>query len=262
MTAKNTFNICLGHLPFPQSHADKIDLMISPRSISGPKQLAVVDDGLFGENGSALSEYVQLLWLLDHLDAVTVGCSYLRIFHYRRFASRAEPKVGQRASNMPWSTTITELDLNAFPNEFDRFSDTEVFNTPVQFKSGMLGQYATAHVIEDILNFTKFLIETGILTRLAAADFLRENIDIPACNIGVFKIETYRSIFNILRKGAEFVYSPYFVARQGYQRRSVGFLLERLNIYLILRMIRQGEVKGNFGHNIVISNDSVVSVTE
>lgn len=261
MNTKNTFNVCLGHLPFPQSYEDHIDLMISPRTMSVSKQLAVVDDSLFGLNGSALSEYVQLLWLLDHLDDVTVGCNYVRIFHYRRFVSRNEPRVGQRSTNQPWSTTIREEDLNSFPSEFERFSETEVFNTPVQFNGGMLGQYAAAHVLEDILNFTKFLVETGVFSRSEAAQFLRENIDIPACNIGVFMIETYRSIFSILRKGAEFVDSPYFVARDGYQRRSVGFLLERLNIYLILKMIRQGDVKGNFGHNMVISNDAVVSIT-
>lgn len=261
MNEKNTLNVCLGHIPFPQSHVDHIDLMISPRLITGPRQLALVDDSLFGQNGSSLSEYVQLLWLLDHLDAVSSGCTYVRIFHYRRFVSRAAPTVGQPSSNHPWSITIAETDLDAFPGEFDRFSDSEVFNTPVQFKGGTLGQYASAHVLDDILNFTKYLIEIGIFNAAMAAEFLRESIDIPACNIGVLKLETYRTIYSTLRKSAEFVHSRHFVARQGYQRRSVGFLLERLHMYLILKMIRQGEVKANFGHNIVISNDSVVSIT-
>jgi hypothetical protein len=261
MNAVNTLNVGLGHLPFPQAHVDHIDLMVSPRFIAGPNQLAVVDDSLFGQNGSALSEYVQLLWLLDHLDVVTVGYSYLRIFHYRRFVSREKPRVGQRSTNLPWSTAISSAELSSFASEFGRFSDTEVFNTKVQFGDGMLAQYARAHVLEDILNFTKFLIEIGVFSSSEASNFLRESTNIPACNIGVFSLETFRSIFSVLRKGADFVHSPYFVVRQGYQRRSVGFLLERLNGYLILKMIRNGEVKANFGHNIVISDDAVVSVT-
>jgi len=199
--------------------------------------------------------------LLDHLDVVAIGYSYVRIFHYRRFVSREEPRVGQRATNLPWSTAIRAVELSTFTSEFGRFSDTEVFNAKVQFIGGMLAQYASAHVLEDILNFTKFLVEIGVFSSSEAANFLRESTDIPACNIGVFSLETYRSIFSVLRKGAEFVHSPYFVVRQGYQRRSVGFLLERLNGYLILKMIRNGEATANFGHNIVISDDAAVSVT-
>jgi hypothetical protein len=262
MNEKNTLNVCLGHLPFPHSHWDHIDLMIAPRLIKGQKQLALVDDSLFGEHGSALSEHVQLLWLLEHLDEVSVDCSYVRIFHYRRFVSRKEPCVGQRSSNHPWSITISEADLDAFAADFVRFSDSEVFNTPVQFNGGMLGQYASAHVLKDLLNFTNFLIEAGIFSQKEAAEFLRENIEIPSCNIGTYKLETYREIFSTLRKAADFLYSNFFIAREGYQRRSVGFLLERLNSYLILKMIRQGLVIANFGHNIVISDDAVVSITE
>lgn len=261
MNARNTLNICLGHLPFPRSHIDHIDLMISPTLVAGPKQLALVDDSLFGPNGSALSEYVQLLWLLDHLDAVALDCSYVRIFHYRRFVSREAPIVGQRSSNLTWSTAITEVDLDNFASAFDRFSDNEIFNTPVQFKGGMLKQYATVHVLEDMLNFTKFLIENGIFSDITAVEFLLEQTQIPACNIGVFTLETYRSIFSTLRKAADFVHSPYFVARSGPQRRLVGFLLERLHGYLIFQRIRQGGSIAHFGHNVVISDGPVVSST-
>ncbi len=262
MPSKNTLNVCIGHLPFPQTHSHHIDLMITPRSLAVEAEIVVVDDSIFGQHGSALSEYVQLLWLLEHIDTLAAGCSYVRIFQYRRFVSRDPPTVGRRPVNMPWSTTITPGDLNAFPDDFDRIVNIELFNCPVQYQNGMLGQYASAHILEDILNFTKFLTETGVLTGITAAEFLRENVGIPACNIGIFKLQTYCSIFSVLLQGAEFVNSPYFVARTGYQRRSVGFLLERLHSHLILTAIRQGQLKANFGHNIIISNDVFVSSTE
>ena len=107
MSAQNTLNVCLGHLPFPQTHERHIDLMIAPRLIAGPTRLALVDDSSFGPHGSALSEYVQLLWLLERLDGIAAGCEYVRIFHYRRFVSPEPPPLGQASSNLPWATTVS-----------------------------------------------------------------------------------------------------------------------------------------------------------
>lgn len=262
MSDKNTLNICLGHLPFPASHAGYIDLMIAPRLIKGIKQVALVDDSLFGQFGSSLSEYVQLFWLLEHLDEISIGHSYISIFHYRRFVSRIEPIVGQVSINQPWSTAISEDDLNIFDVDFSRINNAELFNKPVQFKTGMVGQYASAHILKDFLNFTNFLIDSQILSPIEAAEFLRENIDIPACTIGVYSLETFKEIFGLLRKASDFIYSNCFLPRNGYQRRSMGFLLERLNSYLILKRIRDGLSFHNFGYNIVISSNPEVSITD
>lgn len=261
MNEKNTLNICLGHLPFPIEYSNYIDLMISPKFIQGSKKLAIINDNLFGKNGSSLSEYVQLLWLLEHLDEITVDYKYLRVFHYRRFVSQKKSAAGKPSSNLPWSSTISKNDLILFNEDFNRFSNGETFNTPVQFNGGMLGQYATAHLLNDILNFSNYLVEEKIFSPTDASDFIRENINIPACNIGIFKIETYREIFTTLKKAANFLHSMHFVARQGYQRRTMGFLLERLNGFLILRMIRQGLTQATFGRNMVISEDAIVSIT-
>jgi hypothetical protein len=261
MSAPNTLNICLGHLPFPQVHAAHIDLMVAPCLISGPTRLALVHDSLFGPHGSALSEYVQLLWILDRLDALAPDCDYVRIFHYRRFVSPDPAPVGQRSSNLPWATAIRSSDLPAFESTFVRHTRTELFNTAVQFHGGMLYQYAQSHVIDDMLNFARFLVEKSILSPLECAEFLSMQLHIPSCNIGIFSKASYAAIFGILRKAAAFLDSPDFVARPGYQRRSVGFLLERLNSFLIIQRIRSGASPSSFGHNIVISDEAVVSAT-
>lgn len=262
MSAPNTLNVCLGHLPFPQTHERHIDLMIAPRLIAGPKRLALVEDSYFGPHGSALSEYVQLLWLLDKLQPLAAGRDYIRIFHYRRFVSPEPPPVGQRSSNLPWATTIRAADLDAFESSFSRVSQGELFNTPVQFHGGMLYQYAQSHVLKDMLNFARFLTETAILSPLECAEFLSMQLHIPSCNIGVFTKASYAEIFSVLRRAASFLDSPHFIQRSGYQRRSVGFLLERLNSYLIIRRIRGGTSLSSFGHNLVISDTAVVSGTQ
>jgi hypothetical protein len=261
MSANNTLNVCLGHLPFPLGFGHHIDLMVAPCIVTGSTRLALVDDSYFGINGSSLSEYVQLLWLLDNIQGIAAGCNYIRIFHYRRFATTEPPTAGTQSSNLPWATTIREADLPAFEAAFSRQSREELFNTPVQFPNGMLNQYAQNHILEDMLNFAKFLNETGILSASEVVEFLRSEIHIPSCNIGTFALTSYDFIFGVLRQASEFVYSPYFIVRPGYQRRSVGFLLERLNSFLIIKLIQSGACKQNFGHNMVISNDPVVSGT-
>lgn len=256
-----TFNVCLGHLPFPQSHERHIDLMVAPVLIAGPRRLALVEDSRFGVHGSALSEYAQLLWLAEHLQSLAGDCDHVRIFHYRRLVAAAAPTVGRRSSNLQWATVIQPSELDAFEAEFDRVSRGEVFNTPVQFQAGMLHQYAVNHVLEDMLNFAKFLTAQGILSDTECAEFLAARVHIPSCNIGVFTTRCYAEIFDTLRSAATFLDSPYFVLRPGYQRRSVGFLLERLHSHLILRRIAAKRSPPAFGHNIVISESDVVSHT-
>lgn len=236
--------------------------MVAPRLIAGGRRLAIVDDGLFGANGSALSEYVQLLWILDHLGELAPDCAYIRIFHYRRLVAREAPTVGQRSINLPWATTIQEDDLGAFGEAFDRTTREELFNTPVKFAGGILCQYAGDHILEDLLNFTNFLMEQGIFEPFEAARFLAEERHIPSCNIGVFTKDTYASIFSVLKRAAEFLNSRYFIARAGYQRRSVGFLLERLNSHLIFRRMEARASPASFGHNLVVSDGTLVSATQ
>lgn len=261
MLAQNTVNICLGHLPFPRSHAHHIDLMVSPHILSEVRRLVLVEDRVFGPNGNSLSEYAQLLWINENLSSIAGENRYLRIFHYRRFVAPDEPSNGKASINLPWATVITEKELVSYDKSFERTVRRELFNTPAQFSGGMIAQYATSHCLEDLMRFSAFLIEKKIMSPISVALFLRESIHIPSCNIGVFTQDSFREIFSILRRAAEFILSEHFIARDGYQRRSVGFLLERLNSFLIINRIREGASEENFGHNIVISDSEFVSAT-
>jgi len=255
----NTLNICLGHVSFPRLYCDLVDLAIAPRLIVGPHRVAVVDDSYVGEFGSALSEYVQLMWLCDNYDAITSGYDFVRIFQYRRFIGE---KAFGESSNLPWARRIKGNMIEFCRLEFNRSSAAELFGTPFEFSNGMLGQYADTHVLEDMLNFSKFLTQTGIFEPGRTASFITERRLIPSSNMGVFRVATLKEILQTLKQAAAFVHSDYFVQRDGYQRRSVGFLLERLNSYLILERIRLGISEANFGHQIIISDDYGITVTD
>ena len=236
--------------------------MLSPRGIQTASKLVVVPDSTYGDNGSALSEYAQLFWLYDNLDRVASGFNFMRIFHYRRFVSPAPPPVGTRSVNQCWSTAIQPAQLHYFDGAFDRTATQELANSPTSFPGGVLGQYAHSHHLEDMLRFTEFLSAQSILGPKSAAEFIQSSTLIPSSSIGVFSVKTFREIYRSLRPASDFLCSPLFTARQGYQRRSAGFLLERFQSYLILRHIREHQNQEmNIGYNVVISDTPTVHST-
>ena len=255
----NTLNVCLGHVSFPHAFIRYVDLMLSPRDVSAPCRSIVVDDSYFGEHGSALSEYVQLLWLSDHFDTIVDNYDFVRVFQYRRFVSHS--RVGRRSDqrNVRW---IKADELLRRERDFSRHSTTELFNQIHEYRRGMLRQYESAHVLIDIINFSKFLLETEVLDTKRVASFLSDHPMIPASNMGTFRVATLRDILLTLKRAAEFIKTSYFTPRAGYQRRVLGFLLERLNSHLLLHRVEKGLTQASFGHHILISDGPEVTITK
>jgi hypothetical protein len=254
----NTFNVCLGHLPFPRQYTHFIDLAIAPVVFEGaPRRTAIVPDELFGRHGHSLSEYAQLIWLRNHISGLAPDAQYVNIFHYRRFVSR-EPVDGPKSTNNAWVTMVREDEVGAYAACFERQNHASCFNTPVHFPEGVLGQYASAHVLEDMLNFVKYLMEIEMLDSRQAVRFLRYEHLVPACSVGIYEVGIFRKLFAYLERAAEFLNTPYFIVRENYQRRVMGFLLERLHSFLILEQLGR---HGRFGHNMMISDSLEVTRT-
>jgi hypothetical protein len=256
----NTLNICLGHLSFPKEYLRHVDLFVSPKVIAGPDRNAVVPDDTYGPNGHALSEYAQLLWIYKNIDALAPNHSYIRILQYRRFVSPV-PIEGVKSTNGPWMTTIQEPGLADCEFCFDRNVSEEIYNTPVHFDQGVLMQYAANHVLQDLLNFTSYLVDTGVFSVLDACAFLRMEQFVPACNVGVFRKDNFKMMYHYIDKAASFMLSPAFVMRDGYQRRSMGFLIERFHSFLIFQFIGQKLSAESFGFNMVLSDTAGVTST-
>lgn len=258
MTHRNTINVCVGHFNFPPQFAHYIDLMLSPRIINCSARLVIVEDNLFGQNGHSLSEYCQLLWLTKHLDKIASDYEFIRIFHYRRFISSHLPTDAVRSANEPWTSISRPQQLGRYELDFQRVASHELFNEPLDFPRGVAGHYAEGHVLEDYIQFAKFLLEEKILSPIEVAEFLQQKKLIPSSSMGVFSKENLKFIFNFLEKAAFFLESPLFKARDGYQRRAAGFLFERLQSYLIFKRIEAGASPAKFGNNVVISEDTRV----
>lgn len=251
----NTVNICVGHQPFPVPGF--IDLMISPRPLSALHAAVVADDAAHGPHGSSLSEYSQLLWLYEHFQDVIGGHEFVRIVQYRRFVARR--RIGRR-TNHDFARFVTPAELPAQHADFSRATAHELFNGTCAFRGGMLGQYAGAHVLRDMLSFARFLLEEDILDSAGVATFLTSPVTIPASSIGVFRASTLAALLGELRRAAAFLHSSAFIARTGYQRRVLGFLLERLQAHLLLQYLRS-TTGAKQGHHIMVLDTGVVTVT-
>ncbi|WP_028203331.1 hypothetical protein [Paraburkholderia nodosa] len=255
----NTLNVCIGHVPFPAEHAHFVDLLISPNAVPGNiRRKAIVPDELYGEHGHALSEYAQLFWLFRSLDSIASGYEYLNIFQYRRFISPT-PVNAPKASNLPWASVVQEVELGNYAYCFERQRANSCFNTPITLgAAGVIAQYHGAHVLEDFLSFTQYMMDEKLFDSSDALKFISQQHFVPSCSIGLYHVDLFRSIFAVLECASKFMNSPRFVARDGYQRRSVGFLLERLHSYLIVEHFRNA---GVFGHNMLISDSAVATHT-
>ncbi len=258
---KNTLNICIGHLPFPEAFTRYVDLMLTPVPLhSGAKTIHIPDD-TWGPYGDTLSEYAQLFWLLDHLDEIACDYQYLRIFHYRRFIAPTRPASAVQASNQPWARIVRADELGQCEDAFARHGGSELFNTPVHFKQGVVDQYARVHVREDMLNFARFLWHSKILPDREVAAFVAMKHFIPSSSIATYGVASFRRLFSLLRSAAGFMDSPDYQRREGYQRRAMGFLLERLNSYLVLTFMAKRLLPTAHGQNMVISDATLISAT-
>lgn len=257
-------NVCIGHQPFPMEFAHYVDYTISPLLLPGVKRLIVVPDSSYGKNGSSLSEYAQLFWLHKNLNRVLHGEAYIRTFQYRRFVSDGETKIGE-ACSLPFAKFIKEDRLKFFHRDFLRSGTMEVVNTPVRFAGGILGQYSRAHVLEDLLDFFSFLCKKKILSASIISRFLREEVLLPASSIALLSVKNFNRIFSVLLEAKNFMDDRGFTSRTGYQRRNMGFMLERLHSCLLLELLLEAKQAGNHafrtGVHMVISETPQISPT-
>lgn len=257
-------NVCIGHQPFPMDFAHYVDYTISPLLLHGVKRLIVVPDDTYGENGSSLSEYAQLFWLYKKLNRVLHGEAYIRTFQYRRFVSDGQTQIGETCS-LPFAKFIKTDELKFFHRDFLRSGTMEVINAPCRFAGGILGQYSSSHVLEDLLDFFSFLCKKKILSSLVVARFLREENLVPASSIALLSVENFKRVFSVLFEARNFMYEAGYTSRTGYQRRNMGFMLERLHSCLLLELLLEAKQSANHtlktGVHMVISESAQISPT-
>ena len=202
--------------------------------------------GAISSNHKIFNEYASLFHLKHTFDNSKNLNELITICQYRRFVFNK--KLGKQSLNMPWCMILTykEIKLLSVTNEYLPLTGNAYLLGSIIKVPSILEQYAEAHFIRDILQFTSTLIDLGIFTNENAFDFLSSQYLIPSPSCGTFTLECFITIFEVLELAATGYwnngYKPY---DDQYQSRVVSFLLERLNSYLLISYLNKNSLNIN-----------------
>ena len=206
---------------------------------------------------SSMSEYYYLFAMRRVLDA-SPPYDTIAISQYRRFvANRA---MGAAATNQPFARVIDVA--TAGQDEVGELIQAKAHGWLISSIWNMFvtSQYAKSHILRD---WYRFLADAQDGGALAAEDVAGAGLEmrfLPSSSIGVFPAIHLREILVTLEACAITFAHGGFVERGGYQRRVIGFCLERLQSYLILKTLaRLGiDPKEVSGTQIVVNAGRVI----
>ena len=221
-----------------------------------------LSDKKFLIDGSVFSEYSTLFMLKERLKARTLKDGIITISHYRRFVSN---QIVGKKSNMLHCRYLTLEDMLKF-DPTEKFKPRNGYDhllaTPLTLSKGVLVQYANCHHLRDIMLFSTVLIDAKILNENQVIDFLTTKTLIAGASAGTFKIVDFIKIIDILQVAAEkFFENGYKPYSDQYQKRVIGFLLERLHSFLLLNEVVK-QYKGSFGSTTMVSQSAVIAPSE
>lgn len=208
---------------------------------------------------NVLSEYLALFMLRRKLEAESITDGHITICQHRRFVLNTA--MGEKAVNLPSTQMINAqaaADLNTellMPVVGDY-----LIGSPLMLGTSILKQYHVHHPLRDLLRFMSDLIDAQLLTAADAHNLLNMNVLIPAPGCGVFPIKTFLKIYALLEKCALAWHASGYVPRTEYQARSTGFMLERLNSYLLICYLAETglDFQKVAGHTTVVSESNVL----
>ncbi len=247
----------LGH-KFPFKSINEIaDYCLSPVPCSGATRLLVIPDERLGVVGQSLSEYSQLFWLAENIRGLAPEATHVRIVHYRRFCSTEPPDPKFRNAYQPWASMLGDEDArDLLKRQVKIPASGFLFNTPATFgDGGVLKQYAQYHELEDLLLFASYLTASSKMSKEQVIKFLTRSEIVPSCNIGTFPVQYFVDQMVQLGSAAEFMFHHRYINRAGYQRRNMGYLMERLQSHLIIDDIENQRAPFSFGSNVILSED-------
>ena len=253
---------CIGHKP-PIFKPRESYIHVSPNIYQELNQIIVQDD-LYGSkfHGRILSEYAQLFGLAEFLkDAPKHEKFY--IFQYRKFISLRQPTVSNPNSPYPYSCNTDESNL-FFPSQ-DELSKlgNELLLGKVLGNLGSLAEfYAVNHNVNDFSAFIISLYSAAGFDEQRCKSFINYQILLPAPSLGVFRVDIFLKHMEVLKMTWGHFAEHFFVARDEYQRRVGGFLLERLHSFLICEEITNNIYTVAHGNQVVVSDSLIIKTNQ
>jgi hypothetical protein len=256
-------NFIIGHvrpsIPFPPEYR----FVTSSPIESSDFAVSMYDVDSKGLTDNRIGEYAFLFALRSELQQRSLSEGLISIAQYRRFVLNRP--VGQRATNpnFAWiispdqaAEVLTELAMRPRHGDW-------LISTATRVSSCVTDQYARKHIIRDWFRFLADSLDNGLLTQSEARDAALLDVMIPAPSNGVFPLGPFISMLQRLEEMALAFLRGGFLEREGYQRRALGFCLERMHSYLLVSEIcRRGTAIQNVqGFHTVVQLGSFVAPT-
>lgn len=252
---------CIGHKP--PAFAPSCDyLHISPNRFDGLNQMIVPDD-IFGDkyHGSILSEFTQLFALADVLKHSPPD-QYFYMFQYRKFV--ALKRGGEVAANMRYAYASPPEEADGlFPSTEDLAAlGGGLLTVPALKIQSIAYNYARFHLIEDFAAFMVSLRSSGHFDDRRCRAFINCGILYPSSSLGLHQVGIFLRHMEIMKTVWSHFADNFHVRREGLQRRSGGFLLERLQSFLMWEEIDvHRAIPARRGHLTVVSETPVIQAT-
>lgn len=243
-------HVCISHAPLRFTPTVPF-AFYSPAPIAGVETIIIGDDSLGADfDGRVLSEYLQLFALADSWRG---SAELVNLFQYRRFLTPVTPPPGLPQKNGGARCSPAQA-AGLFPpaSAFDNLDRPAI--GPV-LKLDVADQYAANHPIEDLRNFTRSMVQSGVFAGPEAEQFLAARRFLVSPSIGIYPSRMLVLHLDLMRQVWQHFRAHYFIARNGYQRRVGGYLMERLQSFLVLATLRLNpELKVQHWYRIVIED--------
>jgi len=209
-----------------------------------------------------IGEYYFLFLIRRQIENQT-SLKAITLSQYRRFTTIQS--IGQPSANQPYAKLISK----------NQAANANIGKLIVAKKDGWLVsssyatspnvsyQYSRSHILRDWFRFLADSFDAGLLNQTEITESAFMNILIPAPSNGVFPFRYLVEHLIKLEACARAFINGGYKPRDAYQRRVIGFCLERLHSYLLLASL--SKLKINFkeaaGQQVVISENESVKPT-
>jgi hypothetical protein len=262
--------VCVGHLePLFPLWSGFHSIGARPNSPLGEytQNLRIAELEYYCVDDSDLSEYYHLFKLMRFLkhkcDPSLVMTGKILIIHYRRFLSSVP--LGTVSENQIYSHVLRPSMVPRDGNHLLRDVRADWFCSPVlDLQRTVYEQFANHHPLGELIKFLAALSADGILSNNECRDFLNDRRMIAVCSLGLSPLRFFINTMEILER-AVFSYLKRWgnPMLEGYQRRVLGFLCERLHSFLLIRELecQNSLTPRSIGYQIVISDLAFVNAS-
>mgnify|MGYP003383647192 CR=1 FL=1 len=248
---------CIGHKP-PVFEISQDFTFVTPNPVPGLNVMPVPDDRYGpGFDGRIVSEYAQLRALAEMLEQEGSN-EDIYIMQYRRFLGVEKPL--RTSTNLPFAFATRPSEApGLFPGKSDlrALAGQRLICPLAGLRKTISGQYADFHHAEDIACFAMALAEVDGFDRKRRQHFVSLNQHFPSPSLGIMQPELLIGQMKLLMAAWDVFHQHYYVPRQGQQRRVGGFLLERLQSFLLFEELERGVELFEGYLNIVSDTDDI-----